>query len=68
MQAEATRLKLAILLDLQQRAKSGFVPAHKLAVIHVALGEQDAALKYLQQSREQGDWALLALASPASIP
>lgn len=51
-----------ILLDLQQRSKSGFVPAYNLAVIHVALGENDRALQYLQQSYEQGDWALLVLA------
>jgi adenylate cyclase len=51
-----------ILLDLQQRAKSGFVPAYNLAVIHVALAENDAALKNLQQSYEQADWALLVLA------
>jgi TolB-like protein/Tfp pilus assembly protein PilF len=52
----------AILADLQQRAKSEFVPAYNLAVIHLALGENDDALKYLQQSYEQGDWAHIVLA------
>ncbi|HUA17087.1 MAG TPA: winged helix-turn-helix domain-containing protein [Verrucomicrobiae bacterium] len=52
-----------ILLELEQRAKSEFVPAYNLAVIHLALGENDAALQYLQQSYEKGDWALLVLAA-----
>jgi len=51
-----------ILLDLEQRAKSGFVPSYNRAVIHLALGENDAALEYLQQSFEQGDWAIFVLA------
>jgi len=51
-----------ILVDLEQRAQSDFVPAYNRAVIHVALGENEAALKYLQQSYDQADWALLVLA------
>ena len=51
-----------ILADLQHRAQSEFVPAYNLAVIHLALGEDDASLKYLKQSYEQGDWGLLVLA------
>lgn len=50
-----------ILLDLEQRAKSGFVPAYNLAVIHVSLGENDAALGYLRQGYEQKDWAMFVL-------
>jgi len=51
-----------ILRYLEQRAQSGFVPTYNVAVIQVALGENDAALQYLQQSYEQGDWAILVLA------
>jgi Flp pilus assembly protein TadD len=52
----------AILAELRHRAKSEFVPAYNLAVIHLALGEYEDALKYLQQSYEQGDWAHIVLA------
>jgi len=51
-----------ILLDLEQRARSGFVPAYNFAVVHLALGENDAALQYLEKSYDQGDWALFVLA------
>ncbi len=57
-QVEARKM----LLHLENLAKSGFVPAYNLAAIHVALGENDAALKSLQQSYEEGDWGLLVLA------
>jgi len=51
-----------ILFELEQHAKSGFVPFYNRAVIHLALGEHDAALECLQQSYAQRDWALLVLA------
>lgn len=51
-----------ILLGLEQRAQSEFVPFYNRAIIHLALGENDAALEYLQQSFEHGDWGLLVLA------
>ena len=51
-----------ILRELEHRAQSGFVPAYSLAVIHLALGESDSSLKYLEQSYDEGSWALLVLA------
>lgn len=50
-----------ILRRLDERAKSSFVPAYNLAIVHIALHENDAALKYLQQAYDEHDWALLAL-------
>jgi tetratricopeptide (TPR) repeat protein len=51
----------AILLRLQERRKNTFVPAYNLAVIQTALHQNDAALKYLQQAYDEGDWALMVL-------
>lgn len=51
-----------ILRELEERAQSGFMPSYSLAVIHVALGENDSALKYLEQSYDEGSWALVVLA------
>ena len=51
-----------ILVKLEQRAKSEFVPTYNLAVIDLALGENNAALEYLQQSYAQRDWGLFVLA------
>jgi TolB-like protein len=51
-----------ILRNLEKRAKSRFVPAYDLAVIHVALHENDEAMRLLQQAYDEHDWALMALA------
>jgi predicted negative regulator of RcsB-dependent stress response len=56
-QAEARK----ILRHLEARTKNGFVPAYNLAVIHIALKENDAALKYLQQAYGEHDWAMLVM-------
>jgi TolB-like protein/DNA-binding winged helix-turn-helix (wHTH) protein/lipopolysaccharide biosynthesis regulator YciM len=50
-----------ILRRLDDRAKASFVPAYNLAVVHIALHENDAALKCLQQAYDEHDWAMLAL-------
>ena len=47
---------------LEARAKNGFVPAYDLAVIHIALNENDAALKYLQRAYDEHDWAMFVAA------
>jgi TolB-like protein/DNA-binding winged helix-turn-helix (wHTH) protein/Tfp pilus assembly protein PilF len=57
-QAEARK----ILRHLEARAKNAFVPAYNLAVIHIALNENDAALKYLQKAYGEHDWAMLVMA------
>lgn len=51
-----------ILRKLEQRAASSFVPAYNLAVIHLALRENSGALKWLERSYDEGDWALMVLA------
>jgi TolB-like protein/DNA-binding winged helix-turn-helix (wHTH) protein/Flp pilus assembly protein TadD len=51
----------AILLRLQERKKNTFVPAYNLAIIHIALNQNDMALEYLRQAYDEGDWAMLVL-------
>jgi len=51
-----------ILRRLEERKKNAFVPAYNLAIIHIALNENDAALKYLQQAYDEHDWAMLVIA------
>ncbi|HMC75441.1 MAG TPA: hypothetical protein VKG87_14145, partial [Terriglobales bacterium] len=43
-------------------SKSTFVPAYNLAVIHIALKDEETAMRYMQQAYENGDWAMLVLA------
>ena len=52
-----------LLLHLEERSMHTFVPAYDLAVIHVALNENDRALSLLQKGYAEHDWALLALAA-----
>jgi TolB-like protein/DNA-binding winged helix-turn-helix (wHTH) protein/Flp pilus assembly protein TadD len=51
-----------ILRRLEERSRSDFVPSYNFAVIHLALNEEEAAMKYMQQAHENRDWALLVLA------
>ena len=51
----------AILRRLQERKKKTFVPAYNLAIIHIALNQSDAALEYLHQAYDEGDWAMMVL-------
>jgi len=50
------------LRKLEERSKRGYVPAYDLAVIHLALGEKEAALRWLQRAYDEHDWALVVLA------
>jgi TolB-like protein/DNA-binding winged helix-turn-helix (wHTH) protein/Flp pilus assembly protein TadD len=52
----------AILRTLEERSRSSWVPAYNLAIIHVALKENDEAFRYLQKAYDEQDWALLVLA------
>lgn len=52
----------AILRRLEERRKNAFVPAYNLAIVHVALGENDAAVKWLQQGYAEHDWAMFVMA------
>jgi hypothetical protein len=40
----------------------GYVPAYDLAVVHLALGKKEAALRWLQKAYDEHDWALVVLA------
>ena len=51
-----------IVRRLEEKSRRSFVPAYNLAVIHVALHENDVALRYLQKAYEERDWALMVLA------
>lgn len=51
-----------ILRTLEERSRCSWVPAYNLAIIHVALKEDDEALRYLQKAYDEQDWALLVLA------
>lgn len=53
----------AILRRLLERKKNAFVPAYNLAIINVALNQNDVALEYLQQAYDERDWALAVLAT-----
>jgi TolB-like protein/DNA-binding winged helix-turn-helix (wHTH) protein/Flp pilus assembly protein TadD len=57
-QTEARKL----LRQLEERSERSFVPNYNLAVIHIALNEQEVAMRYMQQAYENRDWALLVLA------
>ncbi len=42
-----------ILAELDERAKTKFVPAYNIAEVYVGLGENDKALDYLEKAREE---------------
>ncbi len=52
----------AFLRKLEERSKRGYVPAYDLAVVHLALGEKEAALQWLQRAYDEHDWALMVVA------
>jgi TolB-like protein/DNA-binding winged helix-turn-helix (wHTH) protein/Flp pilus assembly protein TadD len=58
-QTEARR----ILRRLEDRSTHAFVPAYNLAVIHVALNDEEVAMRYMQQAFEHHDWALMVFAT-----
>ncbi|MBJ6980858.1 winged helix-turn-helix domain-containing protein [Luteimonas sp. MC1572] len=46
---------LALLRELESRAAKGYVPATSLAAVHVALGDRDAALDWLERAWRERD-------------
>jgi TolB-like protein/DNA-binding winged helix-turn-helix (wHTH) protein/Flp pilus assembly protein TadD len=52
-----------LLKRLEQRSKTGFVPAYDLAVVNIGLGDKEAALRWLQKAYEEGDWAFIVFAT-----
>ncbi len=57
-QREARR----ILIRLEERSKSAFVPLYDLAVINIALHDDEAGLNYVQQAFKNHEWPMLVLA------
>jgi len=51
-----------ILRRLEDRSEHAFVPAYNLAIIHIALNEEEVAMRYMRQAFEDHDWALVVLA------
>jgi TolB-like protein/DNA-binding winged helix-turn-helix (wHTH) protein/Flp pilus assembly protein TadD len=51
-----------ILRRLEERSERAFVPAYNLAIIHIALNEEEVAMRYMQQASEHADWGLVVLA------
>lgn len=45
----------AILRQLAEKAKQGYVPAYPVAAIHAALGEKDEAFRWLEKAYESRD-------------
>jgi len=60
--AGKTAQALALLGELHERYKRSYVPAYDLAIVHLALGENEAALQWLQKAYDEHDWALMVLA------
>ena len=56
------RLRWREKLPKQERSTGGYVPAYDLAVIHIALRENEVALQWLQKAYDDHDWALIVLA------
>jgi TolB-like protein/tetratricopeptide (TPR) repeat protein len=50
-----------LLAKLTDRARQSYISPYRLALIHVALGENDAAMKLLQQGFEERDIGLVML-------
>jgi len=51
-----------ILERLEERSKSAFVPAYNLAVIHIALKDNEVAMRYMLQAFKNREWPMLVLA------
>jgi len=52
----------AFLRELRERSKRSYVPAYDFAIVHLALGEREAALQWLERAYDEHDWALIVLA------
>jgi len=52
----------ALLKELHERSKRRYVPAYDLAVVHLALGEKEPALQWLERAYDEHDWGLVVLA------
>ncbi|HZR31673.1 MAG TPA: tetratricopeptide repeat protein [Terriglobales bacterium] len=51
-----------ILGRLQERSKNTFVPAYNLAVVHIALKDNQVAMRYMQEAFKNREWPMVVLA------
>jgi TolB-like protein/DNA-binding winged helix-turn-helix (wHTH) protein/Flp pilus assembly protein TadD len=51
-----------ILGRLEERSKSAFVPLYDMAIVHVALNDNEVAMRYMQQAFKNREWPMLVLA------
>ncbi|MGE5735784.1 MAG: TPR end-of-group domain-containing protein [Acidobacteriota bacterium] len=51
-----------ILGRLEERSKSTFVPAYNLAVVHIALKDNQVAMRYMQEAFKNREWPMVVLA------
>jgi len=51
-----------ILGRLEERSKSTFVPAYNLAVVHIALKDNEVAMRYMQEAFKNREWPMVVLA------
>lgn len=59
----------AALADLERREREGFVPAYDRALVHVGLGEAEAALDWLSRAfEERSYWLIYLKVDPALDP
>jgi DNA-binding winged helix-turn-helix (wHTH) protein/tetratricopeptide (TPR) repeat protein len=67
--AGRTERARGILATWEKRAESEWVPRTSLALLHLVLGERDAAERWLEESRREGDpWLVLVSRDPAFRP
>jgi TolB-like protein/DNA-binding winged helix-turn-helix (wHTH) protein/Tfp pilus assembly protein PilF len=56
-----------ILGRLEERSKSAFVPLYNMAVVHIALKDNEVAMKYMQQAFKNREWPMLVLAEEPRV-
>jgi TolB-like protein len=60
--AGMTERSRELLQSLKEHAQDRYVPAYDFASIHIALGEKELALEYLQEAYQGHSWALIVIA------
>jgi eukaryotic-like serine/threonine-protein kinase len=53
-----------ILAELNERARTAFVPPFAQALVHIALGESDTAIEWFERAIEARDWYASSLSGP----
>lgn len=56
-----------ILGRLEERSKSAFVPLYNMAVVHIALKDNEVAMRYMQQAFKNREWPMLVLAEEPRV-